>query len=638
MVDIHSGGESPALPAPRARDRRWRAAGLPVAALLLVLAACGSPAPSNPPAAVTIDLAGDANSFELAVGEGTTLTVHVTDEAGNRINAGVTWSTSNASVATVSAGGTVSAIAAGSATITARTSNDISASVVVHVRDETAAPGLHLSAEGRLLDPAAVCGLVLVYGQVSQATLQVVALPAGSSITDIGWDTDPDGRLAVDAEGDEATILATAMGRTALTVNASVNGEPMTTTITVCYEVAQVVAAGQAHTLALLPDGSLYAWGWNGFGQLGLGSEVHHSEVPARVVTDNDDGIGDRIPVAISAGESHNLVLLDDGSVYAWGLNDQWQLGTGVGGNGYLPRAVLTDNDGGIGGRKVIAVAAGRRHSLAVLEDGSVYAWGQNDYGQLGNGSTGGGTGSSGPQAVVTDNSGGIGGRAAVAVSASEQHSLALLADGSVYAWGSNAYWQLGVGNSVTSSPVPMRVVTDNEGGIGDRRVEAVEAGYRHALALLEDGTVYSWGDGVYGRLGNGTEFGSSVPIRVVTDNPGGIGGRAVTAISASWTHSLALLEDGSVYAWGYGGNGELGHGGFSERLVPTPVGVGNDGGIGDRAAVSIAAGSYHSAAVLEDGSVYAWGQGNAGQLGNGYYSEEDGDHRHPLPVEALLP
>jgi alpha-tubulin suppressor-like RCC1 family protein len=317
------------------------------------------------------------------------------------------------------------------------------------------------------------------------------------------------------------------------------------------------VAAGGRHSLALLADGTVMAWGANSYGQLGDGtSTLRETPVPVPGLS----GVK-----AIAAGASHSLALLTNGTVMAWGNDESGQLG-----NGSMSEAVETPVPvKGLSGVK--AIAAGASHSLALLTNGTVMAWGENESGQLGNG----GTKSSSVPVAVKALSG------VSAISAGTDFSLALLTNGTVEAWGSDQYGQLANSSAVEGSNVP--VVAN-----GLSEVSAIAAGAEHGLALLSNGTVKAWGEDNAGELGNGT-------IKTREETPVAVSGlSAVSSISAGGRDSAAVLGSGSLMTWGVDEYGTLGNGTTgSPSAVPVLVS-------GVRKVASVSAGGSHMLAYGE--------------------------------------
>jgi len=306
------------------------------------------------------------------------------------------------------------------------------------------------------------------------------------------------------------------------------------------------VAAGRHHSLALLANGTVMAWGEGGSGELGDG-EYASSDVP--VLVEGLSHVG-----AIAAGADHSLALLGNGTVMAWGGNEHGQLGDGGTVESDVPVAVK-----GLTG--VTAIAAGTEYSLALLSDGKVMAWGANEHGELGDGDT---NNSDVPVAVKALTG-------VKAIAAGGEHALALLGDGTVMAWGDDESGQLGnssveargeEGEEERFSTVPVAV----NGASG---VSAIAAGARHSLALLAGGTVVAWGEDQLGELGDGSIARSEEKPVAVSGLTG------VTAISAGGQHSMALLGNGTVMTWGENKFGELGDGLSGEASdVPVLVGA----------------------------------------------------------------
>ncbi|WAM36264.1 RCC1 domain-containing protein, partial [Caldicellulosiruptor acetigenus] len=338
------------------------------------------------------------------------------------------------------------------------------------------------------------------------------------------------------------------------------------------------IAAGESHSLALKKDGSVWAWGNNFSGQVGNGTNIITIFIPEQV-----KGLKD--VVAIAAGDNYSLALKKDGTVWAWGNNSSGQLGNGTTKDSNIPVQVK-------GLKDVIAISAGENYSIALKKDGTVWNWGESWYGQFGNSTTG--------YSTVPVQIKGL--KDVVAIAADSDHSLVLKKDGTVWAWGNNSSGQLGNGNStIEYSTIPVKVK-------GLKDVIAIAIGGCYSLALKRDGTVWAWGDNSSGQLGNGTTVNSPVPVQVR-------GLKDVVAIAAGDFHSLALKRDGTVWAWGDNSWGQLGNGtGGCDKYSTIPVRV---KGLKDVVAIA-AGGNFYSLALKRDGTVWAWGNNEHHQLGNG--------------------
>ena len=253
------------------------------------------------------------------------------------------------------------------------------------------------------------------------------------------------------------------------------------------------------------------------------------------------DAVDDLQVAAVSAGGSHTVALGQDGRVWAWGRNDFGQLGEGT-----ITFRLIPVEVGGL--PPIAAVAAGLNHSLAVGQDGSLWAWGQNSLGQLGDGTT-----------SLRPSPARVAGLPPISAGAAGRyHSLALGQDGSLWAWGQNSLGQLGDGTTASDSPSPARVA-------GLPPIAAVAAGNAHSLAVGQDGSLWAWGYNLYGQLGDGTTSTRLSPTRVAGLPP-------ISAVAAGFSYSLAVGQDGSLWAWGRNDSGQLGDGTTSDRFAPVRV------------------------------------------------------------------
>ena len=296
----------------------------------------------------------------------------------------------------------------------------------------------------------------------------------------------------------------------------------------------------------------------------------------------------------VAAGNSHSLALTSDGSVWAFGDNGRGELGNGTTTNSDVPVQVP-----GVAG--VTQIAAGNGFSLALTSNGNVLTWGDDSYGELGGDYAGLGY-STTPVQVK-----GLTGVTQIA--AGGQFSLALRSDGTVWAWGRNDSGQLGNGTT-TNSAVPVQVT-------GLSRVTQIAAGSDSAMAALTKGfittltTVWTWGGNDDGQLGDGTLASRTTPEQV-----SGIDVPNVRGISAGDGFSMVLGSDGTVWAWGADYDGQLGNAPADTVVRPAET-IGKDSGI-----THLSAGGVHVLALRSDGTVLAWGDNEAGEIGNGIRSE----------------
>ena len=289
------------------------------------------------------------------------------------------------------------------------------------------------------------------------------------------------------------------------------------------------------------------------------------------------------VPMVVTGGY-HSLALKSDGTIWSWGYNQYGQLGDGSAANRAIPAQIQ-------GLSNISTVSAGYGDSFAIDKDGVLWGWGRNDCGQVGNAT-------SDNQAIPVR----VGRVQFSAVSAGQNHTVALDANGAVWSWGYNAYGMLGLGYywPWLYARTPQQILF--AGSIFTAR--ALAAGYDHTLALKQDGTVWAWGHNNAGQLGNGARNDMSSPLQVR-------GLTGVVAIAAGYESSLALKSDGTVWAWGWNGSGQLGNGTTADSPVPVQVSNLSD-------VVAISSGYQSNAALKKDGTVWTWGVNAGGQLGNG--------------------
>ena len=409
---------------------------------------------------------------------------------------------------------------------------------------------------------------------------------AGSSTTT----TDANGNYAFSGLANGSyTLTAAKAGFTispasrSVTVNeASVTGQDFAATWIMVGSVLSV-KGGDNHTIALKGDGMVWTWGGNDFGELGNGTNTGRW-TPVQVS-------GLTIVTAIAGGGYHTIALKSDGTVWTWGYNFDGELGDGTNTNRSTPVQV----SGLTGVTGVTAIAGGYLHTIALKgDDGTVWTWGGNAYGQLGDGTF---TARWTPVQVS-----GLTGVTAIA--GGKRHTIALKGDGTVWTWGYNFDGELGDGTN-TDRWTPVKVS-------GLTGVTAIAGGGCHTIALKDDGTVWTWGGG------DGTTTNRWTPVQVS-------GLADVTAIAGGEAHTIALKSDGTVWTWGLNGNGQLGDGTTTNRWTPVQVS-------GLTGVTVIAGGRFQTIALKGDSTIWTWGYNAAGQLGDGTTTDRW------TRVQALLP
>ena len=340
--------------------------------------------------------------------------------------------------------------------------------------------------------------------------------------------------------------------------------------------------------------GSVWIWGDNAFKQQADGT-TEPRLLPAKL-----DGLDDIVTIA--GGGGHGVVLRSDRTLWSWGRNDHGQVGDGTNENRPNPARIEGIED-------VAVLSGGGGHTLAMTADGTVWAWGHNGRGDLGDGTT---DNRSHPVKVknLTD---------IASISWGGGHSVALGKDGTVWTWGHNLFGGLGDGTTETRLE-PVRV------DLAD--VVEVHGGGGHTLAKTADGTLWAWGRNDRGQVGDGGNDTQLSPVRVK-----GLDGVTIRSFIGGYFHSLVLDADGNIWSWGNNDSGQLGDGTFTNRNLPAKV-------EGISGVVAIAGGGGrnefgpggHTLALLEDGTISAWGLNDAGQLGDGTTE----NRTHPVQVKGL--
>ncbi len=355
--------------------------------------------------------------------------------------------------------------------------------------------------------------------------------------------------------------------------NTGVTGNPLAESAVTVSSVgnAAAMSLGYSHACVLKADTSVACWG--SYSHLGAAGP---QSAPVAILDASNNPLTNVL--AVTSGLDHSCALKEDGTVFCWGLDDKGQLGDGLNADRAAAAPVLAVSVGAAFTQAASqSIAVGGHHTCAIRVDGTVMCWGYNANGQLGDGST---VNSSTPIAVNIP--GGVS-----AIAAGFYHTCAIKTDGSPICWGLNQQGQLGNGLTTNSAtPVAVNIT----GG-----VTAISAGYDKTCAIRSgSGEVVCWG-----------EYNT---IITPTNIPGG-----AIAVSVGSNFVCAIKTNGSPICWGYNGNGELGNGTSTSSYV-TPVGVNISGGV---TALSASRGD-HACAIKTNGDVTCWGAGSSGQLGNG--------------------
>ncbi len=321
---------------------------------------------------------------------------------------------------------------------------------------------------------------------------------------------------------------------------------------------------------------SLWGWGYRD-SLLGDGSTALMNRTTPEAISKS------KVWTSIAAGYGHTLAIRDDGTLWAWGVNSYGELGDGTTTSRAVPVEVGTATNW-------LAVAAGGYHSVALRTDGSLWAWGANDSGEVGDGTNMNNRLKPVHIGTATD---------WVAITAGFNHTLGLRSDGTLWAWGSNSVGQCGFGPSTANQLTPKQVAATH--------FASIAAGDLHTLATDTSGILWAWGDNSDGQLGIGpSPTSENVPTKVSVLTVWG-------SVAANKYHSAALRLDGTLWGWGENSSDQVGLG-YSSPTVETPTQVGTATDWAD-----VALGAYHGVAVRADGTLWAWGANNYGQLGDGH-------------------
>ena len=335
----------------------------------------------------------------------------------------------------------------------------------------------------------------------------------------------------------------------------------------------RTIAAGVTHGCGTGADGTLWCWGSNQYGELGLGEDISGRDTPQQVGEDTDWE-------SVSAGGWQSCGVRDDGTLWCWGRNWDGQLGVGDESDRDTPTQVGEDTDWE-------SVSSGITHACGVREDSTLWCWGRGNDGRLGLGDE---SDRDTPQQVGDDADW-------KSVSSGEGHTCGVQDDGTLWCWGAGLFGRLGQGDDESNRDTPTQVAQDTDW-------KSVSSGAFHTCGVRQDSTLWCWGSGLGGRLGLGDESDRNTPQQVEDDTEW-------ESVSAGGAHTCGVRQDSTLWCWGIGSSGRLGLGDESDRYTPTQVGETTQWD-------SVSAGTSHTHAIRTTGAGWSWGTNGNGRLGDG--------------------
>jgi len=334
--------------------------------------------------------------------------------------------------------------------------------------------------------------------------------------------------------------------------------------------VSAIESSGDSTSFAIFEDGSLWAWGFNGYGQLGDGTFTDRNS-SVKIMDD---------VVSVSAGSRHTMAIKSDGSLWAWGFNGNGELGDGTYTEKDRPVKIMDD---------VVSVSAGYSHTMAIKSDGSLWGWGYNKNGQLSDG-----TEENQPYPIEIMDS-------VYAVIVGYWDTMVIKTDGSLWGWGSN--YLINLGDHLTRHDIPAKIMND---------VISVYISMDYVFAIKTDNSLWAWGSGSYGVFGYDSEARWYEPVMILED---------VIKVSTSGSNTWVIKSDNSLWGWGFNGYNELLDDTYENQL--TPIKIMDD-------VIEVAAGSGYTMILKSDNSLWGWGLNDRGQLGIG---ETDIHQNKPVQI-----
>lgn len=348
-------------------------------------------------------------------------------------------------------------------------------------------------------------------------------------------------------------------------------------------------------------NGKLQAWGWNNAGQMGNGTTTN---IPIPTSISSYGSLAGKTITAVACGYNHTIALDSTGALHSWGDNGSGRLGNGTTTSSNTP--ALINTSGTLSGKTIIAVACGEAHSVALDSTGAIHTWGYNAYGQLGNGNN-----SAVSTPAMINTSGSLSGKTIIMIATGGHNVVAVDSAYGVHTWGYNNNGELGKGTSgATNSSTPALI--NSSGVLSGKTITAVACGYDHILVLDNTGSLYAWGYNSSGQVGNSTTTSVLSPISI--SSFGTLSGKTITSIACGGYHSLVLDSTGALHIWGLGNTGQTGNGTANNS---TPALINSPGTLSGKTLTAVTAGNGFSFALDSTGTLHAFGYNNDYELGN---------------------
>ena len=395
--------------------------------------------------------------------------------------------------------------------------------------------------------------------------------------------------------------------------------EDIETNTSSSHPLEQIIIGGN-HSSLIDSTGDLWMWGDNGNGKLGDGSDQDRP-IPINISDQENDPFDEAQITQVVVGDQHSAAIDENGDLWMWGDNKYGQLGNGTNGPpSYTPINISQQINNPLGETRIEQVSLGHLHSAAIDEDGNLWMWGWNSRSQLGDGST---TNSSTPINIsILDDENEIYGQTITQVALGYDYSGAIDSTGDLWMWGDNGNGQLGDGTNEKSS-TPINITDKHGSSLAAKTIDQVVLGEYHSAAIDEDGDLWVWGANEYGQLGNGSTTSSSTPINISDDqNLDQFEGKTIEQVALGRYHSAAIDEDDNLWMWGRNNNGQLTNE-IEGTHSSTPINI--TAQFDNKKIEQVTLGSGHSGAIDSNGDLWMWGNNYYGQLGNGDFGK-DGD------------